>query len=172
MQTAGFGRRGAPAGGMSTPAPVTFGGRATAFAPAMTAEEAEIARRRAAFLASERARPSGMGESHDAQDAATIAPSVRTIYVREKSMGVAYLIWFLLGSMGVHRFYLGRMTSAAIQLGVWAFSIVLMLSGSPLAVVTMLVTFVWVIGDAFLIPGMVRATNGVMKPAQVAHTFA
>ena len=34
------------------------------------------------------------------------------VYVREKSMGTAYLLWFVLGGFSAHRFYLGYPTSA------------------------------------------------------------
>ncbi len=27
---------------------------------------------------------------------------------QEKSVGIAYLLWFFLGALGVHQFYLGR----------------------------------------------------------------
>lgn len=59
------------------------------------------------------------------------------------SVGVAYVLWALLGLLSAHRFYLGRPASAFFQ-------IVLNL---------MLVGLVWTLIDAFLIPGMVRATR-------------
>lgn len=171
MQTAGFGRKGAPAGGMPTPSPLSFGGRVADSPPAMTAEEAEIARRREAFLASERQRVGAPPEIGETRAAPGYAPAIGTIYARPKSMMMAYLMWFLLGAMGAHRFYLGRMTSGGIQFGLWVVNIALMLSMNPLSMVTLVAAGVWIIGDAFLIPGMVRATEAA-KPGQVAHTFA
>ncbi|MBC7986148.1 MAG: TM2 domain-containing protein [Sphingomonadaceae bacterium] len=131
-----------------------------------------MARRREAFLASERQRVGAPAELEANRGAATIAPSVGNIYARSKSMTMAYLIWFLLGQTGAHRFYLGRMTSGAIQLGLWVVNITLMLSMNPLSIFGLIVAGIWVIGDAFLIPGMVRETNGALRPSQVAQAFA
>ncbi|MHC3940194.1 TM2 domain-containing protein [Paenochrobactrum sp. BZR 201-1] len=57
-----------------------------------------------------------------------------------KSVGAAYLLWFFLWFFSAHRFYLGRPGSAVLQ--ILSFFIV--------------IGFVWVIIDAFLIPGMVQ----------------
>lgn len=58
-----------------------------------------------------------------------------------KSIGIAYLLWFPLGILGVHRFYCGRVLTGLLWL----------LTGG-------LGGLGWII-DAFLIPGMVRASN-------------
>lgn len=70
-----------------------------------------------------------------------------------KSTGVAYLLWFLLGGFGGHRFYLGQSGTAAVML---ALTIVGILA-SPLGVgfVLILITGIWALVDAFLIPGMI-----------------
>nr|WP_244533076.1 TM2 domain-containing protein [Phyllobacterium sp. CL33Tsu] len=57
-----------------------------------------------------------------------------------KSVGAAYLLWFFLWFFSAHRFYLGRPGSAILQI----FSYFI------------LVGFVWVLIDAFLIPSMVQ----------------
>lgn len=60
---------------------------------------------------------------------------------RAKSLGAAYVVWFLLGLVGGHRYYLGRYQSAFLMtitiggLGLW-----------------------WVV-DAFLLPGMVKRAD-------------
>lgn len=54
---------------------------------------------------------------------------------------LAYLFWFFLGIVSAHRFYLGRPLSAILQIVSYA----------------ILVGFLWLLIDAFLIPGMVRA---------------
>ena len=36
-------------------------------------------------------------------------------HANAKSTGIAYLLWFFLGGLGVHRFYLGRGGSAACK---------------------------------------------------------
>ena len=69
-----------------------------------------------------------------------------------KSTGVAYLLWFLLGGFGAHRFYLGQTGSATAQL------ILLLLGWIPLFV-GWVVLGVWLFVDLFLIPGIARDEN-------------
>ena len=63
---------------------------------------------------------------------------------------VAYLLWFFLGWFGGHNFYLGRTGVAVAQL---------LLS---LTVVGLIITIVWVLVDAFLIPSWVRQQNNLL----------
>jgi TM2 domain-containing membrane protein YozV len=56
------------------------------------------------------------------------------------SVVVAYLFWFFLWFVSAHRFYLGRKTSAVLQ--ILSYFVV--------------IGFIWVLIDIFLIPGMVR----------------
>jgi TM2 domain-containing membrane protein YozV len=56
------------------------------------------------------------------------------------SMVLAYLFWFFLGLVSAHRFYLGRPLSAILQ--ILSFFII--------------IGFIWLLVDIFLIPGMVR----------------
>lgn len=58
----------------------------------------------------------------------------------KKSTGAAYLLWFFLWWVSGHRWYLGRPGTALLQIVSYF----------------ILVGFVWVIIDAFLIPGMIR----------------
>ncbi|MEU8259300.1 TM2 domain-containing protein [Micromonospora sp. NPDC048999] len=64
-----------------------------------------------------------------------------------KSVGTAYLLWFFLGALGVHQFYLGKTGRA----------------------VSMLLTFGWLtIGlwiDLFTLPRQVRAINAAATAA-------
>lgn len=64
-----------------------------------------------------------------------------------KSTSASYLLWFFLGFLGAHRFYLGRTGSGIAQL-LMCLSVIGII---PLA-------FWWVI-DAFRIPDMVRDEN-------------
>lgn len=57
----------------------------------------------------------------------------------QKSTGVAYALWFFLGILSLHRFYLGRPGTAILQILSYF----------------ILVGFLWWVVDAFLIPGMV-----------------
>jgi len=68
----------------------------------------------------------------------------------KKTAVVAYLLWFFVGLFGGHNFYLKRTGVAVTQL---------ILS---LTIVGMLVTVIWVLVDAFLIPGWVRNQNNLL----------
>ncbi|MFC6789334.1 TM2 domain-containing protein [Methylobacterium komagatae] len=63
------------------------------------------------------------------------------------SVVAAYLLWFFLGFVSAHRFYLGRIGSAICQL-------VLNL---------LLIGLVWLVIDLFLIPRMVRAKQAELR---------
>jgi TM2 domain-containing membrane protein YozV len=56
------------------------------------------------------------------------------------STGVAYLFWLFLWFVSAHRFYLGRPGTAILQILSYF----------------ILIGFVWLLIDAFLIPGMIR----------------
>ena len=61
--------------------------------------------------------------------------------------GLAYLLWFFLWFVSGHRFYLGRPGTAVLQ--ILSYFVV--------------IGFVWVLIDAFLIPGMVREKNDAIR---------
>lgn len=75
----------------------------------------------------------------------------------KKSVGVAYILWFFVGSLGGHRFYLKRTGSAAAMLIIFIFSFLLSFVGVGLF--GFAVIGIWALVDAFLIPGMARAYN-------------
>lgn len=68
----------------------------------------------------------------------------------KKSSVVAYLLWFFLGMFGAHNFYLKRIGIAVAQLIL------------TITVIGSIVTLVWIIVDAFLIPGFVRNQNNLL----------
>ena len=68
----------------------------------------------------------------------------------KKTALVAYILWFFLGLFGGHNFYLKRTGVAVAQLIL------------TLTIVGMLITVVWVLVDAFLIPGWVRNQNNLL----------
>ena len=68
----------------------------------------------------------------------------------KKTALVAYILWFFLGLFGAHNFYLGRTGVAVAQL---------ILS---LIIVGLVVTIIWVLVDAFLIPGWVQRQNNLL----------
>jgi TM2 domain-containing membrane protein YozV len=67
-----------------------------------------------------------------------------------KSVLVAYILWFFVGLFGGHNFYLKRIGVAVTQLIL------------TVTVVGSVITLVWIIVDAFLIPGWVRNQNNLL----------
>lgn len=63
------------------------------------------------------------------------------------STTVAYLLWIFLGIVSAHRFYLGRPVSALFQIMTYF----------------ILIGFLWLLIDAVLIPGMVRARQDALR---------
>jgi len=68
----------------------------------------------------------------------------------KKTPVIAYLLWFFLGMLGAHNFYLKRTGVAVAQLIV------------TITVVGAIVTLLWIIVDAFLIPGWIRNQNNLL----------
>jgi TM2 domain-containing membrane protein YozV len=68
----------------------------------------------------------------------------------KKTALVAYILWFFLGLFGGHNFYLKRTGVAVTQLIL------------TLTIVGMVITIIWVLVDAFLIPGWVRNQNNLL----------
>lgn len=60
---------------------------------------------------------------------------------------VAYLLWFFLGIFSAHRFYLGKTGSAIVQILTYL----------------ILIGFIWLLIDAFLIPGMVQQKKDAIR---------
>ena len=80
-------------------------------------------------------------------------------YRGSKSMAVAVLLWFFLGHLGVHRFYLGHAGTGMAQLLLtvvgWA-TIVFLIGAIPL-----LILVIWWIVDIFsLVSGNLRPADG------------
>jgi TM2 domain-containing membrane protein YozV len=76
----------------------------------------------------------------------------------QKSIVIAYLLWFFLGGIGAHRFYLGYngsgiamvlLLAATLVFGIAAFSSAILYAG-------LIIWSLWVLLDAFLIPFMAR----------------
>ena len=68
------------------------------------------------------------------------------------SVVVAYLFWFILWFVSAYRFYLGRPGSAVLQILSYF----------------ILIGFVWILVDIFLIPGMVRARQDRLREEYAA----
>jgi len=166
-----FGRRGAGDGGGSNFGAARGFGEAGTFGNARAAGgDATLAARRAAFLAEERARadrpPESPGLDRD-PDALPRGP----IFIREKSIGTAYLLWFFLGGFGAHRFYLGFPVSGAVQMILWPVCYMMTIAGKFGAVFPMMIGGLWILIDAFLIPGLARQANEKARRNAVGYTF-
>lgn len=75
----------------------------------------------------------------------------------KKSAGVAYILWFLFGGLGAHRFYLRKTGTATLILLMTLGSFVLMVVA--VGFLTIMIPAIWVLIDAFLIPGLTREYN-------------
>ncbi len=76
-----------------------------------------------------------------------------------KSTGASYLLWFFLGFLGAHRFYLGRTGTGIAQL---------LLCLSVIGIIPLV--FWWLI-DGFMIPGIVREENMKTLSAMAPMAF-
>lgn len=70
-----------------------------------------------------------------------------TVMREAPKIGVAYFLWAFLGSLGAHRFYLGRPATAILQ-------ILLNL---------ILIGFLWVLVDAALIPRFIEQRRAEIR---------
>lgn len=76
-----------------------------------------------------------------------------------KNMFVAYILWYFLGVVGGHRFYMGKIGTAVTQL---------ILS---LTVVGLIVTGIWWIVDAFLVHTWVKQHNAEVENRVIDRIF-
>jgi hypothetical protein len=135
----------------------------------------EISRKLDAFRASERARSvdgaDGAGVSH-------AASSDRDTAKPERSLMMAYLLWFILGQVSAHRFYLGAYRSAIAQVGLFAVALLIALNGlgssnyglGVVMAIAMIGWAIWVLGDVFFIHRLHRKL--CRKPGDAAAAFA
>lgn len=75
---------------------------------------------------------------------------------QSRNILLAYVLWFFLGVFGAHRFYLGKMGTAILQL---LFT---------LSVFGAIITVVWWVIDAFLIPGLIEEDQDRIRAAAKA----
>ncbi|MCX5517118.1 TM2 domain-containing protein [Kaistia defluvii] len=71
------------------------------------------------------------------------------------STATAYLLWLFLWFVSAHRFYLGRPGTAILQILSYF----------------ILIGFIWVLIDAFLIPGMIRERQNEIRQRMMAGMF-
>jgi TM2 domain-containing membrane protein YozV len=158
-----FGRK----GGFAAPAPrrgSLVAHQPRSFAPAertaaAPAADEEMEARRAAFLDSERERaanPPAEGEPDFLKMKEVRDPRV----VGPRSFLLTFLLWLLLGTLGAHRFYLGRNLSGSFLFATTVVSWGLVAGQFYLAFAGTLVSAAWVFIDGFLLKAMVRQATG------------
>jgi TM2 domain-containing membrane protein YozV len=79
--------------------------------------------------------------------------------IEKKSMLATYVLWFFLGYVGAHRFYLGRPLSGFIMLLLSGATLLLTLVSFGVLSFLWFVIGLWWLIDALLIPGMVSGRN-------------
>jgi len=108
-----------------------------------------------------------------AQPAMAPAPAAVAPVVMQpvKSTGVAYLLWFFLGWLGIHKFYLNQtglgILYLVLNLGGWAAVITVL--GMIIGVPMLIVWAILMIIDIFLIPDRVNQMNGTSQVVQVVQ---
>jgi TM2 domain-containing membrane protein YozV len=152
MAGATFGRKGAAAA-----APV--GRRAQFIAPPAPGPDDEMAQRREAFVAAERARSGPARKADPMASAERAKKEGLPTFPGRKTLAVAYSFWFMLWAISAHRFYLGRWISGIVQTALWYVSLMFWMAGHDLAVYPLVTGLTWIGIDLFLIPGMLRAAN-------------
>lgn len=104
----------------------------------------------------------------------------------KKSTGVAYLLWFFFGWLGVHYFYLGNTGLGITRLALSVIPVIFLILFSVfatvgndvaagafllLAIMLFIVGVVWQIAEIFLIPSLVKNHNlQVIQKIQRAGT--
>jgi len=96
-------------------------------------------------------KPTGERASADAR-------AMMLFEANRKSMTVSYLLWLFVGVLGGHRFYNGRTGTAFTQLLMWIFGVI-SVSAFGLGLLLLIPLGLWLLLDAFLIPGWVSAHN-------------
>jgi TM2 domain-containing membrane protein YozV len=118
------------------------------------------------------AQPARAGREPDADVGFARPALAERPYVSQKTNGTAYLLWFFLGGVSAHRFYLGFRISAIIQMMLTPFGYAMLLSKSPVGLLFVPAAGLWIRADAFLIPGMVRTANERARGLSLTSTFA
>jgi TM2 domain-containing membrane protein YozV len=165
MTARSFGRKNVDG---AAPAPPRIGlvaGRPRSFQPMGKAQppgDDELEARRAAFVSEERARSEGSAEDvpEEAREKALRAFKVEARLVpTDRSLKLAYALWFLLGLAGAHRLYLRRPLTGGLQAalftGCWAATAL----EYYWAFGGLALSCLWMIADGFLIERLHRTSG-------------
>jgi len=80
-----------------------------------------------------------------------------SVQAEGKNTIIAYALWWFLGSLGIHRMYLGRTGSGVAQLMLMIFGIITLYLG--VGFLLLLILGIWWLIDAFLTYGIVKEEN-------------
>jgi TM2 domain-containing membrane protein YozV len=167
MTAGNFGRKGAAG---AAPAPPRIGlvaGQPRTFQPMHkrpASSDDELAARRAAFVAEERARTGG-GVSLPFSAATETALRAFKAQVEfdsfpaDRSLKIAYLLWFFTGLAGGHRFYLRRPLTGAIQAALFLGCVGAAIAQYYPAFAGLGISWLWMLADGFLIRAMYRTAR-------------
>jgi TM2 domain-containing membrane protein YozV len=159
MNARTFGKKGSPAGG-----------------------ETAAVSRRAAFLAQERARADGENRAADTDvfpsggRAATIVDRIEFVDARERkrepvgprSRGLTWTLWFLTGLAGVHRLYLGRFVTGALQAALFIGCVTLVFGFQRYpAYLGLAISWLWTLMDGLNLKKMYADAVGTPQNAAV-----
>jgi TM2 domain-containing membrane protein YozV len=78
-----------------------------------------------------------------------------------KSPGIAYALWFFLGLLGAHRFYLGKTTSGILMLCLTIASYITMIIF--IGFFGLLAVLIWWVVDAFTINKVIQQEKEAMR---------
>ncbi|HEY0597818.1 TM2 domain-containing protein [Sphingopyxis sp.] len=80
--------------------------------------------------------------------------NVRFQKTRHKSLVIAYLLWFFFGMLGLHRFYMDRLATGFVQLGIVFAQIFIIFVNPSLSIAMLGALGLWVLIDGVLLPFM------------------
>jgi len=90
-----------------------------------------------------------------------------------KNMLVAYIIWFFLGGLGIHRFYLGRMKTGVAMLALSVVGALTVLF--YIGILLLMIVGVWWLADAYFTQAIVTQENeklGIQSSSITLHTVS
>ena len=172
-QQAGFGKAAGGVGAM--PAARKQSAGSDAFGN--TASDSELAAKREAFIASERARSNFGGGATAASPLASsglandggaggrpVAGNTGRAGAKKylfgdpagRSLILAYVLWYFACIFSIHRFYCGHGESAWYQIGLLCTGFFLGFIWIPMGVAALAGWLLWIFADLFLMPGMMR----------------
>lgn len=80
-----------------------------------------------------------------------------------KSIAVAYLLLVFFGSLGAHRFYLGKTGTGLTMLAL--FFVGLLTVAIVIGLIPLVIVGIWCLIDLFLVPGLVQQSKAATREA-------